>query len=97
MEVKISLRDKIKECKASRFNVIILNDNETTMIFVVWVLMDIFKKNTEEAINLMLQVHRQGFGIAGTYSYEVARAKRELTLQYAQEEGFPLRVEIEEC
>lgn len=73
-----------------------LNDDFTTMDFVVRILMDIFDKTTEEAINIMLKIHNEGSGIAGVYSYEVARTKQALTHQLASAEGYPLRIRLEE-
>ncbi len=96
VETKLTFLEQLKLCKTSRWAVVLLNDDTTTMDFVVRILMEIFEKNTEEAINLMLKVHNEGSGVAGIYSYEVARAKQALSHQRAIIEGYPFRVRLEE-
>jgi len=77
------------------WNVILYNDESTTMEFVVLVLMQIFHKNFEDAQEVMMNIHETGKGIAGTYSHEVASTKRDDTIGVARTNGFPLKAEIE--
>jgi len=79
------------------WNVILYNDSTTTMEFVVLVLMQIFHKSYEQSAELMMQIHDQGHGIAGTYPYELAHAKQEDVIYSARGHGYPLRCEIEEA
>ncbi len=78
-----------------KYHVILHNDNETTMEFVVMVLMKIFRKTEHEAITIMLKVHNEGKGKAGTYSYDIAETKAQQTISEARNEGFPLQVTLE--
>lgn len=80
-----------------KFNVVLFNDDRTTVEFVILVLMSIFHKNFDEAHALTLHIHNSGKGIAGTYSHEVAVQKRDETRAAAQMNHFPLRCEIEEA
>lgn len=77
------------------YKVIFHNDNYTTMEFVVAVLKDVFRKSESDAITVMLQVHRNGWGVAGVYPYEVAETKLKLTEKLAQQNEFPLRLSLE--
>lgn len=77
------------------WNVILHNDDKTTMEFVVLVLMQIFHKSFDEASAIMMHIHENGKGIAGTYSNEVASQKRTEAITAARNNGFPLQVEIE--
>lgn len=86
-------RDEIKE--PSMYKILLHNDDYTTMDFVVEVLMTVFHKPMEEAIQIMLNVHRQGIGICGLYAYEVAETKMNLVHSLARERGFPLKCSIE--
>ncbi|MEG0295139.1 MAG: ATP-dependent Clp protease adaptor ClpS [Clostridium sp.] len=86
---------KIKEPK--KYKVVMYNDDFTSMEFVVFVLMNIFRKSNEEAVNIMMMVHKGGKAIVGTYSYDIARTKVDQTTQLAREEGFPFRLKIEEA
>lgn len=78
------------------YKVILLNDDYTSMDFVVSVLEYVFHKSREEAVGIMLNVHEKGAGIAGVYSYEVAETKVSITHSLAQEAGFPLKATMEE-
>ncbi|MGI0407171.1 ATP-dependent Clp protease adaptor ClpS [Helicobacter himalayensis] len=76
--------------------VIILNDNWTTMEFVVDILIKIFDKNFNDAKNIMLRIHEEGLGVCGIYPYDIAELKVKLTLERARKEGHPLRMETRE-
>lgn len=80
----------------SMFNVILYNDDKTTMEFVILVLMQIFQKSFEDASTLTLAIHEHGKGIAGTYTNEIAVQKRSDTTNYARANNFPLHCEVEE-
>jgi len=79
-----------------QFNVVLYNDNSTTMEFVVLVLMTIFHKNFADANALTMSIHENGQGIAGTYSLEVANQKHDDTINAARMNGFPLRCSVQE-
>ena len=78
------------------FQVLLHNDDYTTMQFVVEILMHVFHKNADEATAIMLNVHKEGIGIAGVYPYEIAETKVERTHHLAREAEFPLRCTLEE-
>jgi ATP-dependent Clp protease adaptor protein ClpS len=78
-----------------RYRVVILNDNSTPMEFVIELLKLIFHHSQEEAVKVMLQVHQQGKGTAGIYSYEVAEQKAMESTQIARTNGHPLGVTVE--
>jgi len=77
------------------FKVVLHNDDYTTMEFVVWVLESIYNMSEEQAIQVMLNVHLRGTGIAGIYTYEVAEMKIEKTTSLAREHEFPLLATLE--
>lgn len=81
----------------SKYNVILYNDNVTTVEFVILVLMSIFHKSFEDASALTINIHDTGKGVAGIFSHEIASQKREETVIAARTNGFPLRCEIEEA
>lgn len=76
-------------------NVVFYNDDFTTMDFVVDVLISIFNKSEADAYQLMSAVHEQGSAVVGTYTYDIAVSRKNLTVSIAKKNGFPLRVEIE--
>lgn len=86
---------KIQEPK--QYQVVFLNDDYTTKEFVTDVLQVIFHKNTEEALHLMELVHKTGSAVVGTYTYDIALTRVNLTIKVAREHGFPLRCEMREA
>jgi ATP-dependent Clp protease adaptor protein ClpS len=76
------------------YRVLLHNDHYTTMEFVVYILRNIFNKSHDEAVRIMLKVHREGIGVAGIYIRSVAEAKVEAVHQIARENGFPLKCSI---
>jgi ATP-dependent Clp protease adaptor protein ClpS len=79
------------------FKVLLHNDDYTTMDFVVHVLESVFNLPEDQAIQIMLNVHVKGIGVAGVYTYEVAEMKVAKTTAMAREHEFPLLCTIEKC
>lgn len=77
------------------YKVIIHNDDFTTMEFVVKILVEVFYKSQSEATSIMLSVHKQGKGVVGLYSYDMALSMAQKATAMAKEEGFPLRITVE--
>lgn len=82
--------------KPPLYKVILHNDNFTTMEFVVFVLTDVFLHSETEAIHIMLQVHNQGLGVAGVFTFEIAETKVAKVAALAQESEYPLLCTLEE-
>jgi ATP-dependent Clp protease adaptor protein ClpS len=85
---------KIKE--PPMYNVIMHNDDVTTMDFVVYVLVKIFRKSEQDAETTMLKIHNEGSAIVGTYSQDIAQSKANYTMNLAKANNFPLKLTIEE-
>ncbi len=77
------------------YRVLLLNDDYTTMEFVVAVLEEVFRKTPAEAFRLMMQVHTEGQAVCGAYTWEVAETKVDTVRQLAERGGFPLQAAIE--
>ncbi len=90
-------RAETKKQHPTMYKVVLLNDDYTTMDFVIQVLENIFQKSPAEAFQIMMQVHRNGRGIAGVYPWELAETKADAVRALASEAGFPLRATIEEA
>jgi ATP-dependent Clp protease adaptor protein ClpS len=84
-----------KTKKPSLYKVLMLNDDYTPMEFVVHVLERFFNKGREDAEVIMMQVHRQGVGICGVYTYEVAETKVAQVIAFAQRHQHPLQCTLE--
>ncbi|HET7697309.1 MAG TPA: ATP-dependent Clp protease adapter ClpS [Vicinamibacterales bacterium] len=81
--------------KPELFKVLLLNDDYTTMDFVVEILETVFNKAPAEAYRIMMAVHTQGQGLCGVYPYEVAETKVATVVDLARGNGFPLRATME--
>jgi ATP-dependent Clp protease adaptor protein ClpS len=88
-------REKVEE--PPLFKVILHNDDYTTMEFVVWVLESVFNMPVDQAVDVMLNVHTRGTGVAGIYTFEVAEMKVAKTTDLARENEFPLLCTMEKA
>lgn len=76
------------------YEVVMLNDDYTTMEFVVDVLMQFFQKNAEEAELIMLTVHENGSAVAAIYPLDIAEMRKEQVIDYARAHGYPLMLTL---
>lgn len=79
-----------------RYKVIMYNDDFTPMEFVVSVLEQIFGKSHEEAVNLMMGIHKGTGAVVGVYTRDIANTKADNAMDLARQEGYPLKVEAVE-
>ena len=92
----VSTRQRIRIEEPRQYKVIFHNDDIPTMEFVTEVLRRVFNKPVDEAVALMMKVHREGRAIVGIYSYDIAMTKASMAIAMARNEGFPLRVTCEQ-
>ena len=90
------LADEVMIKHPKKYKVFILNDDYTSMDFVIDILMTIFHKSYEEAESIMLEVHKKEKGLCGIYSHEIAETKVMQVIKKAKDSGFPLKATIEE-
>ncbi len=93
---KIKTRRKTELREPPWYSVILLNDDVTTMEFVIIVLMQIFHYSLDEAKALMLKVHETGSAVCGIYPHNVAETKVAQVQAIAQANNFPLQCRMEE-
>ena len=91
---EIDIADQVTE--PPRFKVILLNDDYTTFEFVKLILITIFRKSDVEAEKITMHVHKNGYGICGIYSKEIAETKILQVQQKSEEAGYPLQCIMEE-
>lgn len=98
-EVKIEERIEEKAAQKTErprlYRVLLLNDDYTTMDFVVHILRTVFHKPLIEATRIMLHVHKSGKGLCGVYTREIAETKVELVNELARKNQFPLKCVME--
>jgi ATP-dependent Clp protease adaptor protein ClpS len=95
-DIKLDEKIKQKIQEPKKWKVILLNDDHTPMDFVISILTEVFKHTDEVARNITIQIHEDGSGVAGTYSFEIAEAKAVESTQLARASGFPLQIKLEE-
>ena len=91
--VAVKERDKTK--KPSMYRVILMNDDYTPMEFVVSILMGVFNHSQEEATRIMLNVHRNGIGVCGIFTFEIAETKVSQVMDAARRNQHPLQCTLE--
>lgn len=88
--------EELHETKApSLYKVFLLNDDYTTMDFVVHILEKVFHKPHVEATQIMLHVHKNGKGLAGVYTREIAETKVVTVEELSRKNGYPLKCAME--
>ena len=96
-QAAIQERTNIKLREPRKYNVIMHNDDFTTMEFVVEILEEIFNKNEMEAESLMMTVHKGGKAVVGCYPYDIAVSKVNAAKIRAKSAGFPFKMTVEEA
>jgi len=91
------LESELSLAEPKMYKVLMLNDDYTSMDFVIDILMSIFHKSYQEAEAIMLDIHKKDRGICGVYTYEVAETKISQVSRLAREQGFPLKAVMEEA
>jgi ATP-dependent Clp protease adaptor protein ClpS len=91
----ILVKDRQKIDRPKKYKVVFYNDDFTPMNLVTLILMEVFNKGEQEAKSIMMNVHKKGKGIAGTYSKQIAETKVETTKMFARGAGYPLHAESE--
>ncbi|MDB5439761.1 MAG: ATP-dependent Clp protease adapter ClpS [Caulobacteraceae bacterium] len=94
-EVGLATKTRPKTEKPSLYRVLLLNDDYTPMEFVVFILERFFNKSREDATRIMLQVHQNGVGVCGVFTYEVAETKVALVIDSARRSQHPLQCTME--
>src|ERR1700736_3887100 len=75
----------------SMYKVVLLNDDFTAMEFVVMIVQEYFSRDRETATQIMLRVHREGRGVCGVYTRDIASTKVEQVVTHARQAGHPLQ------
>jgi ATP-dependent Clp protease adaptor protein ClpS len=88
-------RTKQQTKEPELFKVLLLNDDYTTMDFVIEILETVFHKAPAEAYRIMMAVHTQGKGLCGVYPHEIAETKVTSVIERARASGFPLLAAME--
>jgi ATP-dependent Clp protease adaptor protein ClpS len=91
----IVTRTRPKTKKPSLYKVLLLNDDYTPMEFVVHILEKFFSKSREDAVEVMLHVHRHGVGVCGVFTFEVAETKVAQVIEFSRRHQHPLQCTME--
>jgi len=92
-DIAVKTRERLK--RPNLYRVLLLNDDYTTTDFVIYILEKFFDKNRDEATYIMLNVHNNGMGECGIFTYEVAETKIGQVLACAKKYEYPLQCVME--
>ncbi len=95
-EFEIELDNDIKLEDPKKYKVFLLNDDYSTMDFVIDILIKVFRKTQDESTEIMLNIHNKGKELCGIYTHEIASTKVAQVKVLAREKGFPLKAVMEE-
>ena len=95
-ELEFDIEEEIQLEEPKKYKVLLLNDDYSTMDFVIEILTNIFKKTTDEASAIMLKVHKNGKAVCGVYVHEIAATKVAQVKVNARKAQFPLKAIMEE-
>jgi len=90
------VNDELDLEEPKKYKVLLLNDEFSTMDFVIDILMKVFHKSLNEAESIMLTVHNNGKAICGVYTKEIALTKVAQVKTMARKAGFPLKAIAQE-
>lgn len=96
LDIDLELLNDVQIKHPKKYKVFLLNDDYTSMDFVIDILISIFHKNYEEAEAIMLEIHKKERGLCGVYTHEIAETKVMQVMKKAKENGFPLKSTMEE-
>lgn len=91
--IKSQARTDIKQ--PPRYRVIYINDNVTTVDFVVESMVIIFHVDRLRAEELTKQIHDEGSAVVSVLPYEIAEQKGIEVSVLAKKHGFPLVIKLE--
>ncbi len=91
----VDVETKVEE--PSLFHVVLLNDDYTSMEFVVYVIQSVFHQSPAQAARIMMEVHTKGRSVAGTFVRDIARTKADTVMHLAFEKNYPLKCILEEA
>ena len=89
-------REQLNSKPPSLYKVVLLNDDYTTMEFVLEVLTAFFNMNIERATQIMLKIHHEGSAVCGVYPKDIAETKTIQVSEFATQHGHPLKCHMEE-
>ena len=96
-KIEEEIESSLAVIEPEKYQVLLHDDNYTTMDFVVEILMNVFRKSMLESEQIMLTIHHQGKAVCGVYTYEIAQTKVFQVKQLAKKNGFPLLATLEEA
>ena len=96
-ETEITIDEKIEQViiEPEKYKVIMLNDTQTPMEWVIEILIRIFKHSDKTAQDIMLSIHNTGSAVVGIYTYEIAEQRAVEATTASRDNGFPLQLKVE--
>jgi len=96
LEQEFESEMSVELLEPKKYSVYLLNDDYTSMEFVVNVLMSIFRHSEPEAVDITMKIHKNGKGLCGIFTYDIAESKIAQVHTNAKNSGYPLKAIMEE-
>ena len=90
--VNFDSTQEVDIARPKMLEIVILNDDYTSVDFVINLLMTVFNKNMMDAQSITQYVHSNGEGSCGVYPYDIGEFKHALAMSFIRDHGMPLRI-----
>ena len=94
--IEEEIESELLLAEPTKYKVLLHNDDYSTMDFVVDILVHVFRKNIDQAEEIMIAIHESGRAVCGIYTFEIAETKVYQVKELAKNNGFPLLATMEE-
>jgi ATP-dependent Clp protease adaptor protein ClpS len=95
-DTKLKIKPNFKIPEPPMYKIIYMNDDHTSMDFVISSLIEHFNYNADTAVNITQNIHVEGSATVAVLPYEIAEQKGiEVTVD-ARSQGYPLQIKIEQ-
>lgn len=95
-KLQTTTKDTVKYKEPGKYKVVMYNDDFTPMDFVVMVLEKVFHKSQEQAMDIMLCIHKGTKEVVGEYPYDIAKTRVDICTKMARDKGYPFLVKVEQ-
>ncbi len=95
-DIKTKIKPNLKLQEPPLFKIIYMNDDHTSMEFVIYTLIEYFNYSDDTAKNITLDIHDKGSAVVAVLPYEIAEQKAVEATSICRDNGFPLKIRVEE-
>jgi ATP-dependent Clp protease adaptor protein ClpS len=93
--IKTTIKPNLALKEPSMYKIVYLNDEVTTMNFVLSSLVTFFNYTEDTAMDITENIHQNGSAVVAVLPYEIAEQKEIEVTTLARKSGYPLKIKLE--